>query len=391
MACTAITDILTRESGRFSDEIRRRSFARSPWIELVRRGAFPKGMGETISNLTYERSAPTVAEPTWTSISIVDGAEGGTCLPPATKIGVGSTTRTYSLKRNVLEGPDICASDLLYPFQLERQLDSLFKVLTDRTIQEWEIHDRHEYFRTVKRKVVVDAALDETNTQASTYPAFQATSRLTQGVLNKYKSKLIRDGAGLSAMARTGGTEPVLAAIVSAETADSLIFDNADIRQDIRWAEPGQLMKPFGVQRNYRGFMHIIDPYPRRFTYNGGVYTEVPPFVSSAATKGNKTDVNSAYEAADYEESFIFDPEVMLQLIPEPVVKPHPKFVFDPVNFLGDWKLMNILDRTCNPDGTIVYHRGTLAAASEPGYIERGVAFVHLRCDPSLNLVTACS
>lgn len=390
MACTAIAQILATETGRFSDEIRRRSFARSLWLEIMRRAAFPKGMGEVISNLTYERSAPTVAEPTWTAMTVVDGAEGGSCLPPVTKIGMGSTTRTYSLKREALEGPDFCASDLLYPFQLERQLDSLFKVLTDRTIQEWEIHDRHEYFRQVNRKVVVNAAMNETNTQAQVYPAFQPTARLSMGVLNKYKVKLLRDGAGLSAMATTAGA-PVLTVIASSETIDALIFDNADIRQDIRWAEPGMLLKPFGQQRNYRGFMFMEDPYPRRFTYSAGVFTEVPAFVSSATTRGNKSDVNPAWETALYEESFIFDPEVMHQLIPEPVVKPHPKFVFNPTNFLGDWQLKNIPDRECNPDENIVYHRGILAAASEPVSPERGAAFVHLRCDPALNLVTACS
>lgn len=390
MACTAITQVLTTETGRFSDEIRRRSFARSAWLELMRRGSFPKGMGEVISNLTYERSAPTVAEPTWTSMTVVDGAEGGSCLPPVTKVGFGSTTRTYSLKRTALEGPDFCASDQLYPFQLERQLDSLFNALTERTIQEWEIHDRHEYFRMVNRKVVVNAAMNETNTQAQVYPAFAPTSRLTMGVLNKYKARLLRDGAGLSAMARTA-MAPVLTLIASSETIDALIFDNADIRQDIRWAEPGLLMKPFGQQRNYRGFMFVEDPCPRRFSYSGGLFTEIAPFASSAATKGNKTDVNPAWEAAQYEESFIFDPEVMHQLIPEPVVKPHTKFVFNAQNFLGDWQLKNIPDRECNPDENIVYHRGILAAASEPVHPERGVAFVHLRCDPALNLVTACS
>lgn len=390
MSAALIVDILTRESGRFSEEIRRRAFARSPWIELIQRGPFPKGMGETISLLTYERSAPVEAEPDWSGITIVDGQEGGTCLPAATKIGVASTTRNFSLKRRVLEGPDICASDLLYPFQLEKQLDSVFQILTERTIQEWEIRDRHEYFRNVKRKVVCNAAMNETNTSATTYPAYAATSRLTQGILNKYKSKLLRDGAGLTAMARTG-SEPVLTLICSSDTSDSIVFDNADIRQDLRWAEPGQLLKPFGVQRNYRGFVHMIDPYPRRFTESGGVYTEVPAFYEVAATKGTKTEVNPDWEAATHEESFIFDPAVMRQLIPEPIVKPHPKFVFDPVNFMGDWQLKNILNRQDNPDGTIVYHRGTLAAGSEPGYPERGVAFIHLRCDPTLNLITACS
>lgn len=393
MACEGITDILVRESGRFSRDIYNRIFPRSPWIRLFSqmRGVFPAAMGENISVLTYERSAPTDAEPTWSAVAVVDGAEGGACLPPATKVGIASTTRSYGLYRRVLEGPDFCADEARTVFELREQLNNIASILADYTMLEWEIRNRHEYFKHAQTKVVVDGCPPhESTTMAAAYPAFCPTAMLSMGILNRYRQKLIRDGAAESAMGQMDGA-PVLTLVTSAEMSDRLIFDNADIRQDLRYGKPSELLAAMGVERSYRGFFHIIDPYPRRFTCAGGTFTEVAAFDTTAATKGVKARVNASYESAPYEESFLFDRAVLEQQIPEPITNPASNFRFDPVSYSGDWKLKNILDRICNPDGNIIYHRGILAAASKPVHPERGVAFVHLRCDPACNLVTTCS
>jgi hypothetical protein len=191
---------------------------------------------------------------------------------------------------------------------------------------------------------------------------------------------------------------PIMTLICSFETSEDLIFRNADIRDDLRWGKPNELLAPFGVTRSYRGFYHLIDNYPMRGSVSGGVWTETPAFTATAggylgaaATKGNKTEVATAWNVAPTEVTFIFDPMVLEQQIPQPLTNPHPKFKFDPVTYMGDFRIKNIPDRVCNPDGTILFHRGILAAGSKPVHPERGVAFLHLRCDPALNLVTTCS
>lgn len=391
VACDAITDILVRESGRFGTEIYNRTFNRSPWLKLVRRGEFPQGIGTQISTLTYERSAPTDAEPTWSQVTVTDGAEGGSCLPTATKVGIASTTRNYDLRRRVLEGPDFCVEDIRFAFQLREQLSAVIQILADYTTLEWEIRDRHEYLRLVKWKVTVNASLTEST--ATTAPYFAGgcpTSILTQGILDKWRLRLIRDGAAGSAIGMEDGA-PILTLISSGETSNDLIFRNAEVRQDYRWAKPNELLAPIGVTRSYRGFYHVTDMYPIRGTCTGGTFTEIAAFATEAATKGNKAELRTAWLGANYEVSFIFDPTVFQQLIPRPITNPAPNFSFDPVSYMGEWKVKNILDRVCNPDGTILYHRGILAAGSKPVHPERGAAFLHLRCDPALNLVTTCS
>lgn len=379
-----ITDILVRESGRFETDIRGRVFATDPWIHLMPRGDFPGGIGEIISNLTYGRSAPLTTDDDWTNVAVIDGQEGGACIPSAEEVPVGSLTRNYNLKRKALKGPKFCAEEARTVFALRQQLEEIAKLLANRTRLEWSKRNRMEYFRMVQYKAVAKARTDYTATQATTYNgAVTADSILTQGYLDYWKPKLIRDGAGMSAMSMSDGG-PVLALICSSETSDHIVRDSGDNQDDMRWGKPGELLKQIGVTRIYRGFHHIIDPYPRRFELVGGAYVEVAPFSSEAISKGTTSIVNPSWETATYEESFIFDRGVMTQLVPKPVVTPHPKFKWDPVNYLGDWKILNILHEENNPLGNILFHFGVMAAASKAESPELGVGFIHLRCDPPL-------
>jgi hypothetical protein len=385
-----ITDIVVRETGRFNQDIFGRNFGVSPWVTLVQRGEFPVGMGEQISLLTYERSAPTVTEPTWSTVAVVDGADGGACVPSATRVGIASTTRNFNLQRRALEGPDFCAEELRTPFALRQQLNAIVNILAEYVAIEWEIRDRHEYLRLVKWKVTMGSAMTVSEATSAPYFTGCPTSLLTQGALNQWKVRLLRDGAAKSALGRENA-QPILTLICSSETSDDIIRRNADVRQDLRWGKPNELLAPLGVERSYRGFYHLIDMYPIRGNCVGSTFTEVAPFYTVAATKGTKAEVNPSWMAVNSEISFIFDPMVFTQLIPRPITNPAEKFEFNAVNYMGNWKVMNIAHRTDNPDGNIIYHRGILAAGSMPVHPERGVAFLHKRCDPALDLVTSCS
>src|SRR6185295_16700153 len=111
--------------------LKRRTFPKSIWMSLIRRGVFPNEMGEQLTAVVYERSAPTDAEPEWADLTIADGMEGGLCLPPSTKIPIASTTRTFGMKRRVLEGPDICNIDSRAAVDLYNQFDSVAGILGD--------------------------------------------------------------------------------------------------------------------------------------------------------------------------------------------------------------------------------------------------------------------
>lgn len=398
MACSGITDIVVRETGRFlPGEIFRRTYGKSIWMSLIPRGVFPMGLSQIINTLTYERNAPTDAEPTWTAQTVVDGQEGGLCLPAVDLIDIGSTTRNFQLYKRALHGPLFCAEEFRSVFDLRMQLDAISSIIAQRVRIEWEIRDRHEYFRNVMTKVVVNdcATPTEDTTTASAYPATCPTQTLGLGLLDRYRLQLLRDGAADSALLTNNGS-PALTVVASPEFIGNLIRNNSNLRDDVRWADSGmgdkaRLLRAFGINHTYDGFVFLGDLFARRFTCSAGVYTEVPAFIQVAATKGNKYDINPAYRSAPYEEAFIFDPDVFTQLVPQPITNPAPNFRFDPISYVGDVKILNIPNEQCNPDGNILRHRVVMAAGSMPKNPWKGVAFVFRRCDPACGNATSCS
>lgn len=363
--------------------LKRRTFPRSLWMTLIRRGAFPNGMGEIINTLVYERSAPTDPTPEWTTMTIEDGAEGGLCLPASTKIPIASTQRNFQLARRVLEGPDICNIDTMSSFDLSNQLESVAGILGDYARIEWEIRDRHEYLRLCQTKVVVDDCPNPsyTDTLQATFSGCP-TQPLSMAVLQQWSINLMRDGAGAEALLRMNGA-PVGTVITSSETAGNIIRSNTAQREDLRFSnEANILIRAFGISHSYLGIAFLVDPFPIRGTCADGTFSEIAAFSLTAASKGQKAIVRPAWITAPTEVSFWFDPMVFTQLIPEPPTAPYPNFQFDPVNYTGMVKLYNIPDRVCNPDGNIIFHRMHLAAASMPVEPERGVAFLHMRCGP---------
>lgn len=403
-----ITDLVVAESGRILDwSVASRVFPGNPILGLMPRGTLPQGMGQDFTVITHERSAPTTANPSWTRVATVDLAEGGQCLPATNLVKTGKTTRTFYLYQTALEGEAFCAVDLWRAGGLEAQLDAISRALAGYLRIMWELHDQDEYFKLCKYKVICVSdscpapysdSMDASWTDAATTiaagdygssPCPSAT--LGQGELDNWRIWLIRDGAAKSAMGMSDGG-PILTLFGSAETLYQIKHQVSQDHIDIRYSKPSELLAPYGGgERNWKGYYHIEIPFPRRFSCSEGTYTQIAAWTMGNATKGEKAEINSSWRTASYEETVIFDPSVMTQLIPQPVVNPAMNFKFDPVNYTGDWKMMNIIHKVDNPDGNIIYPRCVMASASQPRNPEMGVAFMHLRCDPACNLVTSCT
>jgi hypothetical protein len=381
--CAVINDELTRESGRISGEIYSRLREVSPWIRLIKAGEFPMGMGNIIQNLTFERTFS--ADNTWENVSTSDGSDASACLPPVEDVAFGQTQRNFRLQHIAKEGPDLCINDLRTTYQVTQQMSKVMDALTDLTGWIWENRYRDEYHRLSGNKVLARPNLPISNGE-DWLAGQEPTSKLTQGILDRVYLKLIRDGAGREgALARSNG-RPIFGLITSAEASNDIIFADDSVRDDLKWANPDWNLAPLGVDRSYRGFAHIVDPYPARWNNVGGVMTKVEPWLSSSTTKGNKFEIDPDYETAEFEESYVFLPTVYKCLKPRPMSSAGGNTRFDPQSFMGDFNWKNIPDRKCNPDGTIGFHRAVFIAASEPVHPEQGYVILHKRCNADLNL-----
>ena len=63
-------------------------------------------------------------------------------------------------------------------------------------------------------------------------------------------------------------------------------------------------------------------------------------------------------------------------------------WTFDPLNSMGQWKVKNIIERDCNPDGTKIFWRAVFKDAAEPINPEVGYTILHARCGYDLDLVS---
>lgn len=415
-----IDTILVAESGRIGPDIYRKTLNTSPWLKLIKQNAWPDEMGQELTVLTYERSLPANTL-SWSDVTF-NGTTGGggaasgsgSCLPPTQEIAFAQTARTYSLSHTALESPAICVNDLRYSFRRQEQLRMIFDILTENASYAWQDRYRNEYFRACGHKVTAYGSTSgvtlpevtttnvDPNSTTATNTLFYSVSNdilppssyLTQGILDRIYMKLIRDGAGNNPLDRVNA-RPQFGLICSPETSDRIIRENADVRDDYRYnsGKVNELLAPLGIERAYRGFFHMIDEFAPRYTIVAGGDTKIQrvlPYTSAAATYGNKYDINPDYEDAEYEVSFVFHQDVLESLIPKPITSAGGNTKFDPVNYRGDFKWLNIPHPTQNPDGTMGFFRGVMSNGTKMIRPEWGYAILHLRCPNDLGL-TNCA
>ena len=434
---TAINTILAEEANRIGADVHKQMLHTSPWIDLVKKSAFPEGMGYQITTLIYDRSLPTTDETgnayglSWADVAnlngdanvltntsgldqplkdaaeSVQGANGG--VPAGTDsrgyINFSKKLRSYSIKRAIVESPRINVDDLRYAAHRQDQLRAIIDNLGEATRHSWADRYRDEFDRLAENLVVCVSATDASTVFDSTATnsgktvatiggtasgaldggtACKATGNISNAVLDKAYFQLIRKGATRGAYGMENG-RPVFGLVCSSEASYALMKEDG-FRDDIRYnnARVGELVQPLGVERSFRGFYHLIDDLAPRFNESGdddGLIVEVKPYT---VTNGI-TSVNSAYDSATYEVAYIIHPEVFESQIPQPFTGTNG-LTFNPVNYSGDFKWTNILSEHTNPDGTIGFFRGILACASKPIKTDFGYAIVFKRNAAAANI-----
>lgn len=267
----------------FSQDIYRRTVDTTVWLKLIQQEAWPDGMGDTISVLTYERTLPNTAN-SWSTISVDAGSSAaGSYVPPATQIDVSQTIRTYGIQHTAVESQNILMHDARFSFRMQEQLRAVYDNLVDNVAALWAKRYRDEYRRLCGHKIVAgytttgavwDTAGDDypvnVDPGAASGGIFPNVGTLTQGLLNVLYLQLIREGGGNKPMGRENG-RPIFTLVCSPEISDALIRLNANTRDDYRYSpQVSELLKPLGVERSHRGFYHLNDIQIPRYNYVPG-------------------------------------------------------------------------------------------------------------------------
>lgn len=413
--CSLLTDAIERDAARLTDGYFERACLSRPIIRLQSktRGEYQLGAGLEQSSVRFERSLPdtfnaasgdpTAADPWGSSANIAASAGAGEgCRPPNDTVAFGTTKYTITPKHTSLDTQEFCIRDIQTGFQYADWMNKVSYALENIPQWVWARRFTADYVRSVSL-----ASQMVTLTQAgggvagsmdfgSTYVTTGAYGHLRQGLLDKLYAKLMRDGASLPSGVDEATGSAVFTLITSAETSMDIIRNDPELRNDNRYAYMGKgEMTPMvpGVpfkKKNYGGFIHEIDPYPRRFILSGGAYVEQSPFLKSAAgSKGSKQEINPAWENAPFEESLIWHEGVYKDLTINTTTSTPAGWTFNPRSWMGSFSPRNILDKVCNPDGTILYFRALFASAAEPMNPNLGFSILHGRCAPD-QVVRSC-
>lgn len=390
----SVNSILVNEAGRIGPDIYTKSLNTSAWLNLAQRGSFPDEMGDVINVLTWERALPgSGANLSWTNISTQPyfnnngdgtGTDGlledpqvnsiANCnLTPAI-IGFGQTVRQYNLKQTAVHSPKICVNDLRFAAKRKDQLTAMFNILKDNTKWAWETYYRATYTDLAEHKVTVQDGMTTIDGSATwTLPSGStdgdkttAMRHFSQSTLDRIYLKLVREGA--EPWGRENG-RPVFAIVMSPEAQEFIFrgFGTANQRDDFRYStRVDELLAPLGVERSYKGWYHLLDMFPRRFNISSAAFVEVAPFVPIEASNGRKFVLNSSYEEADIEEAYVFVKEAVEFQVPKPLNAPGGNTQFNPINYMGDFRWVNIPNETSNPDGTIGFFRGVMSCGAKP-------------------------
>lgn len=393
--CFAVTAALTAETGRYAPDIYSKSAWRRPIIRLqgATRGAWMNGMGDVINVLTYQRSFPNSSIAALRqNISPSNGDATNACTPPKAMITFGQQTRNMQLRHVALETPYFCIRDITNRFEFARQLQKHVDVLSDVSSWVWADMYTTDYVANVGHHITINqAAGGIVDNGASGYSVAQpGNARLEQSHLDNLLTIIAQEGGDSAPAMDVDTQEPIMELIIGKETSDNIFTNNPALRDSIRWATSGHGMNgldtytlPVGFptkRRHFGGFIHNIELYPRRFEINAGAYVETPVWLPEAKTIGFGMEINPDWRTATYEETIIWHPRVYRSLVPQTITEPSPGWKFNPVNYMGDFRAVNILERVCNPDGTNIFWRAIFSDAAEPIKPEIGISILHARC-----------
>lgn len=389
-SCASINQQFEANTNLFMPEVREKLYQTDPWARLQKTEAYPLGQGVTHRELLMERIDTYSSETDWATITESDGSNtSNACLPTSTDLAFGNTVRSWNLQTKSYKTPCLCLEDLKSRFQVEQQIGKTVKMLTQLTGRVTANRCRAEYARLVN-KVTIRPGFAENSTDHMINGTVTPTSWLTQSALDEWYPRLLLEGAGTNTVAANMDGAPTLTLITSRETSDHIIRESG-IRGDFQFGDPGELLKPLGVNRVYKGWAHIIDPELPRFDIVAGAWVRRLPYVTSSASQGSKAVPNPDYFTAGYEMSYAYHPDVYTTSVQQvgPNI-PGASFEDHPYYYNGTAFWLNIQHPVSNPLKTIGFWMLKFQNGSRPNDPTLGRVFVSKRC-PNDQSFVGCS
>ena len=401
MACTAF-DAMAVLSKNLANDVHRAATHNSLWLNAVPRATYATNTGLTQQTFNIENSQPLDDTETWSAITLSDSSSSGNigaCADPTwTDATLGYTAKEYNPSRFALRGPVLCSTDLIFQHAPDAFLSAYVDELGKRSKKSWENQLINKYMEIAHKAIVTGTGATAGITTDAAGSVLESTAlaattvNLEQAHLDTIAIELIENGAtegdsnGFITLEAEG---PVFPLVCSMEASNQLAKNNSDLRADLRYGEPNQLLKRLGASRVLGSFRHVPQITMPRFAHDGTNYTRVHQYVaktgSDAATKGTGYELNPSWKTADYEAAIILNPSVMRTEVVPPVSSAGG-VNFDPVSYNGDWQWVlggnNICDNAsagADPLKKLGRHYAEYMAAFAPVRPEDGMTVIFKR------------
>jgi len=307
----------------------------SVWRSMVSRA--PYKLGEGLVKKSY-RFHPGVGDQRglqeWRAIQISRAAgeqdEGyDACSYQPSLVDYGFQTVNYTGFQTERRTKHICLRDIRFVWQFNQQLGLIMNFLSDITNSVWENASReqymkfavdgsHSYVLSEGRPTSVAFGYDPFTTDSDLDNVLTLDSNTKISTINwsymRRFSRHLEMQAPLAAIGSDDG-KPLFGLVMDLEDIDRMIEEDDKLREDFRYFSPKVLIQNYGKVTSFKGYTLMHDGFAPRFTLksdDGTTMTlkRVDPLAEVATTIGNRVDVSSDYENAEYGIGIIYMKDV---------------------------------------------------------------------------------
>ena len=278
------------------------------------------------------------------------------CTDSFTDVQLSYYSRSYGPKQSKLRGPEICREQLEFQHNIGEFLGGYVNELGRYAKRYFEFALREDYIN------FATACVDPASGGPGFHPGPNAfatmphpLSDLTQDTLDLAADYLIDVGAtepDSNGYIMNGGEGPLFTLLINRLRSSNIVVNNADRRQDARYAIPNELWKRVNATRVIGNYRHVpIGNAPRANVVNG-VMTRVNTYRAVTASTG--AQFTNDYLSAQYEAAIILLPTVFQADIVTPYNWEFP----DTQNYMGQWQFITGGERIGTDCADPLHNRG---------------------------------
>ncbi len=369
--CSAAQQALVQVAGLIGEESHQQFIETDPFGEIVETD--PYNLSDGINQQFTTVSRFDARDVTFTSRTITNPANGTSeCEPTPQQVNYNAlTTKTVDIVDAELITPTLCLDDLRDSRNGTETLQAWTDGLKDKTQYTMSRFNQQGIATGAGNKIVANGSgthytLATNNVAGNVYPAQAATGAASMDLLDWVQRKLTFAGAAKYAFKKVSN-RPIYPVYLSEEALETILKGDPKFREDIRKAftsseEDSPLMGPLGSVDMLRSSAFMVIERPRRFTFAGGTYTEVSPFIAgTGATVGTPVVENSAWEdplQTPYEEILIPNKMSFRRLAPDSDLELPGNMKYKPQDYMGNWHF-DVPDKIYCPVTTPIVVGGT--------------------------------